>query len=246
MDAEQIRRIVEAALLAADEPLGIGRLTRLFAPGELPEDDPRAAIRAALDALQADTPQRGCELAKVASGYRFQIRQDCAPWVARLFEQRPPRYSRALLETLALIVYRQPATRGDIEAARGVAVSSSIMRTLLERGWIRAVGQREAPGRPTLYGTTPAFLDYFNLASLDELPPMAQIQELVDAQAAAEAAPDVPDVEETPESSTENDARPLAEVVHLPIANRSSRSDSAAAEDVENAERTQDDTGDGQ
>ncbi|MDE0421920.1 MAG: SMC-Scp complex subunit ScpB, partial [Gammaproteobacteria bacterium] len=191
MDAEGIERVIEAVLLAADEPVSIDRMLRLFAPGELPDDNPRGAVRTALDAIGEATAERGFELVRVASGFRFQVRQQYSPWVSRLLDERPPRYSRALLETLALIVYRQPVTRGDIEEIRGVSVSQSIMRTLLERGWIRVVGQRETPGRPALYGTTRTFLDYFNLTSLDDLPPMDEIESLMkpvldDAEAADE------------------------------------------------------------
>ena len=145
----------------------------------------------------------------MASGYRFQVRQEFSPWVSRLFDERPPRYSRALLETLALIVYRQPVTRGDIEQVRGVAVSSSIMRTLSERGWIQAVGQRETPGRPTLYGTTRRFLDDFNLSSLDELPPFEDLQSFVATQG-----------EEALAEGAGDETRPVAEVVQLPIADQ--------------------------
>jgi len=135
----------------------------------------RDAIREALDWLQADCAERGIELQHVASGYRFQVRQELAPWISRLWEERPPRYSRALLETLALIAYRQPITRGEIEAIRGVSVSTNIMKTLQEREWIRVVGHREVPGRPALYGSTRQFLDYFNLKSLDDLPALADL-----------------------------------------------------------------------
>lgn len=179
MPPEQIKRIVEAVLLAAGEALEIDRLVGLFGAGELPEN-PRQAVRDALATLEAEAQQRGYEVVRVASGYRLQVRQEFSAWVNRLFEERSPRYSRALLETLALIVYRQPVTRGDIEQVRGVAVSPSIVRTLLERGWIRAVGQRETPGRPTMYGTTRAFLDYFNLRSLEELPPLGDIKALIE------------------------------------------------------------------
>ena len=148
IEPAHVERIVEAALLAAGEPLNLERLLSLFAKDELPEDDPRGMLRQALAALDAKTEGRAFELAQVASGFRLQVREELAPWVGRLFEQRPPRYSRALLETLALIVYRQPVTRGDIEEVRGVSVSQSIMRTLLDHGWIRAVGQRDTPGRP--------------------------------------------------------------------------------------------------
>ena len=212
MNAEQIKRIVEAALLAADEPLSAERLANVFAQGELPAESPRGAVREALDAINAEAEGHGYELARVASGFRLQVRQELSPWVSRLFDERPPRYSRALLETLALIVYRQPATRGDIEQVRGVAVSPSIMRTLSERGWIRAVGQRETPGRPTMYGTTRAFLDYFSLTSLDDLPPFEDIQALMDAKTSGA----LQDAAEHAEPGA--DPRPLAEVVQLPIA----------------------------
>ena len=217
MDPEQLERIVEAALLAADGPVSIARLVNLFAKGELPDENPHGAVREALDAVTVHAEGRGYELVRVASGFRFQVRQEMSPWVSRLFDERPPRYSRALLETLALIVYRQPVTRGDIEQVRGVAVSPSIMRTLSERGWIHAVGQRETPGRPTLYGTTRKFLDYFNLRSLDELPPFEEIQALMDVDAAPVPEVSVLADEEHAARDEEADARPLAEVVQLPI-----------------------------
>ena len=206
---DQAERIVEAALLAADGPVSILRLANLFTAEDLGERTAQALVRDALDALGRRTVGRGYELVRVASGYRFQVRQEFSPWVSRLFDERPPRYSRALLETLALIVYRQPVTRGDIEQVRGVAVSSSIMRTLSERGWIQAVGQRETPGRPTLYGTTRRFLDDFNLQSLDELPPFEDLQSFVATQG-----------EERPAEPVADETRPLAEVVQLPIADQ--------------------------
>lgn len=224
MKPEQIKRVVEAALLAAGRAVSVDQLGRLFDEGELPEN-PRQALREALAALESEEPQRGFEVVRVASGYRLQVRQELAARVNRLIEERPPRYSRALLETLALIVYRQPVTRGDIEEVRGVAVGPSIMRTLLERGWIRTVGQRETPGRPAMYGTTRAFLDYFNLRSLDELPPLGEIKALIEPALADEPADLAEDEEggtatgpaemaKTPET---NEQRPLAEVVQLPV-----------------------------
>jgi segregation and condensation protein B len=179
LDERRIQNIVEAALLATDAPLTVDRLVKLFEAGELPEDG-RAAVRTALDVLEAAAQDRGCELKRVASGYRYQVRQELSSWVSRLWDEKPPRYSRALLETLALVAYRQPVTRGDIELVRGVAVSQNIMRPLLERGWIRVVGTREVPGRPSMYGTTRAFLDYFNLKSLGELPPLDEIRALIE------------------------------------------------------------------
>lgn len=180
MEEEQICHIIEAALLASDGPLTVANITRLFAEGELDEENATKQIREAIKQLQEQTSDRGVELKRVASGYRYQVRQDLSPWVSRLWDEKPPRYTRALLETLALVAYKQPVTRGDIEQVRGVSVSQSIMRTLVERDWIRIVGQREVPGRPALYGTTKAFLDYFNLKSLDELPPMAEIRALIE------------------------------------------------------------------
>lgn len=180
IDALKLKQIVEAALMAADEPLTVDQLAKLFAHGELDSEAGRAQIRDTLATLEAETEGRGYELKRVASGYRYQVRQELSEWVSRLWDEKPPRYSRALLETLALIAYKQPVTRGDIEAVRGVAVSQNIMRTLLERGWIRVVGQREVPGRPSLYGTTRAFLDYFDLRSLDQLPPLNEIRSMVE------------------------------------------------------------------
>lgn len=180
IDSAKLKQIVEAALLAADEPLTVDRLARLFAHGELDSEEGRQQIRDTLQRLEEEAEGRGYELKRVASGFRYQVRQELSEWISRLWEEKPPRYSRALLETLALIAYRQPVTRGDIEQVRGVAVSQNIMRTLLERGWIRVVGQREVPGRPAMYGTTRAFLDYFNLKSLDQLPPLAEIRSLIE------------------------------------------------------------------
>jgi len=137
-----------------------------------------AEIQVAIDAIAADYQARPVELKQVASGYRFQVRQELSRWVQRLFEEKPPKYSRALLETLAIIAYKQPVTRGDIEDIRGVSVSSGIIQTLLEREWIRVVAHKEVPGRPGLYGTTKQFLDYFNIKSLSELPTLEQIQAL--------------------------------------------------------------------
>ena len=219
MTPERIKLVVEGALFAAREPVSVERLIGLFAKDELPLGGERQAVRAALDAIAAEAEGRAYELARVASGHRFQVRREFSPWVGRLFDERAPRYSRALLETLALIAYRQPTTRGDIEQVRGVAVSPSIMRTLLDRGWIRAVGQRETPGRPTMYGTTRRFLDYFNLRSLDDMPPLAEIKAL------AEPESDDGVVEEQTVDNAQSEPpapapapRALAEVVQLPVA----------------------------
>ena len=175
MKLDKIVRIIEAALLAAGSSLSKERLLELFTEEEKvkPND-----IKAAVEQLQQEAEGRGVELVEVASGYRYQARQEYAEWIARLWEERPARYSRALLETLSLIAYRQPATRSDVEQVRGVGVSSSIIKTLLEREWIRVVGHRDVPGKPALYATTKQFLDYFNLKSLDELPSLSEIKDL--------------------------------------------------------------------
>ena len=175
LDEEHLKYVIEAALLAAGKTLSVEALLKLFNELERPD---RSAVKQALKALQQDYAQRGIEVCEVASGWRIQVRKSFSPWISALWDEKPPRYSRALLETLALIAYRQPITRGEIEEIRGVAVSTNIMRTLLERGWVRVVGHREVPGKPALYGTTRDFLDYFNLKSLDELPALAEIRDL--------------------------------------------------------------------
>ena len=168
-------QILEGALLAAGEPLSVQRMALLFEENERPSNED---IRAAIKSVEERCEDRGYELVQVASGYRFQVRQDLATWVGRLWQERPARYSRALMETLSLIAYRQPITRGEIEEIRGVAVSTNIIKTLLEREWVRVVGHRDVPGRPAMYATTRQFLDYFNLKALDQLPPLAEIKEL--------------------------------------------------------------------
>lgn len=175
MDDIEIKHIVEAALLAAGRPLPIDSLQELFAvKGGGPD---RAAIKNALEALGNDYQGRGIELKEVANGYRVQIRRTMTDWLMPLWEERAPRYTRALLETLALIAYRQPITRAEIEEVRGVVVSTNIIRTLLERGWVRVVGHRDVPGKPAMFGTTREFLDYFGLKKLDELPTLAEIKD---------------------------------------------------------------------
>jgi segregation and condensation protein B len=169
-----LKQIVEGALLAAGGPLTLDHLLGLFPDGERPSKD---VLLDTLSSLERDYQDRGIELAQVAGGYRVQVRAETAPWVARLWEEKPARYSRALLETLALVAYRQPITRGEIEDIRGVAVSTNIVKTLTEREWIRVVGHRDVPGRPALYATTRKFLDYFGLRSLNELPTLAEIRD---------------------------------------------------------------------
>ena len=175
MHSPELKLILEAGLLAAGEPLSLERLQSLFDEGTRPSRD---RLRAALGELAEDYRTRSLELIEVAGGFRFQVRREFSTWVSRLWEERPGRYSRALLETLALIAYRQPVTRGEIEEVRGVGVSTSTIKTLLERRWIKVLGHREVPGRPALYGTTREFLDYFNLKSLSDLPPLADLRDL--------------------------------------------------------------------
>ena len=175
MELPLIQRIVEAAILASNQPLTLVQLYGLF-----PEDQPAppGSIEQAIEALRAASAERGVELIEVASGYRYQVQQDVHAWVARLWTERPTRYTRATLETLALIAYRQPITRGEIEQIRGVAVNSNIIKMLEEREWIRVIGHRDVPGKAALFGTTKTFLDYFNLRSLDQLPPLAELNDI--------------------------------------------------------------------
>jgi segregation and condensation protein B len=174
----KVKMIVEGLLLAAGRPLTLENIGQIFADDdEMPEKSELQEVMAAIDESCND---RGFELKETASGFRFQVKQELSEWVGKLWEERPPRYTRALLETLALVAYRQPLTRGDIEEIRGVGVSSNIVRTLLDREWIRVVGHRDVPGRPAMFATTRQFLDYFNLKSLQELPPLADIKDLVE------------------------------------------------------------------
>ena len=175
MNKEKLKNIIEAALLSSHEPLNPNQLLAMF-DADLEKPD-KAELRAALDRIQQDYEGRGVELKEVASGFRFQVRPDYAEWINRLQEERPQRYSRALLETLAIIAYRQPVTRGEIEEIRGVGISASIIKTLQEREWIRVVGHRDVPGKPELLATTKEFLDYFNLKKLSDLPPLSAIKD---------------------------------------------------------------------
>jgi segregation and condensation protein B len=203
------RNVVEAALLAAGKSLQPSELAQVFAPEERPTE---AALAEILAGLQAEYATRALELAYTASGWRVQIRGDYAAEVSRLWPERPARYSRALLETLALIAYRQPITRGEIELVRGVAVNPNIIKTLLERNWVRVIGTRDVPGRPEILGTTAEFLDYFGLQKLDQLPPLAELKALTELNvqlefAGAAAAPALP----APPSLVESEAEIEAE-----------------------------------
>lgn len=174
-DPKDLASLLEALLLASGKPMSMERMAELFDEAERPAP---ALLRKALEILEKSCKGRAFELKQVASGYRLQVRERFSPWVGRLWEERPQRYSRALLETLVLIAYRQPITRGEIEEIRGVAVNSQIVKTLLEREWVRVVGHRDVPGRPAMFATTRQFLDHFNLKSLDELPPLAVLREM--------------------------------------------------------------------
>jgi len=216
MNESYLRNIIEAALLAAGGPLAVAELTRLFDERMRPSAQ---AVRAALESLAAEYAGRGIELKETASGFRIQVRRELAAEISRLWPERAARYSRALLETLALIAYRQPITRAEIEAVRGVAVNPNIIRTVIERNWVRVVGHRDVPGHPELLGTTRDFLDYFGLRGIDELPPLAAVQTMGDvnlqlalaAEDAAAAAGELPaapvaDISEA-EESREDDER---------------------------------------
>lgn len=215
MDIEYLKRIVEGALLAAGNPLSLNQLNSLFPDDEQPG---HGALREALAALDAEFEGRAIELTEVGSGYRVQIRTDLMPIISELWTEKPPRYSRALLETLAIIAYRQPITRSDIEQIRGVSISSNILRTLQERDWIKVIGHRDVPGRPELLGTTKAFLDYFNLKSLDELPTLAEIKDIENLEPEldfdhSESGPRPSDPETDPDEQTDpqENAEPQAE-----------------------------------
>jgi len=208
-DSESLQRIIEAALLAAGEPLGLTALGALFSDEERPS---AGELGAALSALAADCEGRAIEMVEVASGFRLQIRQNLTLWVSRLWTEKPQRYSRAMLETLSLIAYRQPITRGEIEEVRGVSVHTNIIRTLQERDWIRVIGHRDVPGKPALFGTTRAFLDYFNLASLDDLPTLAEIHDMANPEPELDLEPVVqPEIEPEVQPEIEHEVQPEIE-----------------------------------
>lgn len=189
LDQPTVTRIVEAALMASSQPLTLAQLKSLF-PVEDPAPDD--SVESALQALQADCETRGVELVEVASGWRFQVKADVHPWVARLWTERQTKYTRATLETLALIAYRQPITRGEIEQIRGVTVNSNIIKALEERDWIRSVGHRDVPGKPELLATTKTFLDYFGLKRLDELPPLSELKDIGELEPQLPLEPAIP------------------------------------------------------
>jgi segregation and condensation protein B len=196
----ELKQILEAAMMAAARPLGLQDFANIFDEAERPTQE---EIEQALAEIQNDFDQRPLELKRVASGYRFQVREYFSPWISRLFDERAGRYSRAFLETLAIIAYRQPATRGEIEDIRGVAVSSNIIKTMLERDWIHIVGHKDVPGRPALFATTRHFLDYFNLTSLSELPPLQEFIEALDLSSSDGISDTIPQTV-MPETYTEH------------------------------------------
>lgn len=206
-----LKHIVEALLFASDKPMSLKELQEVFPELEQPQS---ADLEAALLELTEDYQSHSIELKKVASGYRFQVREQMSPWVSRLFEEKPARYSRALLETLAIIAYRQPVTRAEIEDIRGVVVSSNIIRTLMEREWIKIVAHKEVPGRPGLYATTKQFLDHFNLSSLAQLPTLQEIQDLnlplkeaepISQATSEQSETEQSSVQDTPNSETDSE-----------------------------------------
>jgi len=209
MEMQQLKNIVEAALLAAGTPVTVDQLRALFGDESGPE---KQEIRAALKELQAEYEGRGIEIREVASGFRVQVRGNMTQWLSKLWEERPPRYSRALMETLSIIAYRQPVTRGDIEEIRGVSVTSNIIRTLLEREWIKVLGHRDVPGKPAMFGTTRDFLDYFDLKKLDDLPPLAELAQLepVSVQLQLETEEEIAQGE-APADADESSAEDVAE-----------------------------------
>jgi len=219
MSVSSIKNVVEAVLLAAGKPLSVDQLVAVFGDGEKPE---RSEVREVITALQEEYAERCLELVQVASGWRVQVRQEMEPWVSRLTEEKPARYTRALLETLALVAYRQPITRGEIEDIRGVSVSTSIMKTLQEREWVRIVGHRDVPGHPAMYGTTRQFLDYFNLKGLDDLPTLMELRDIDSINAELELALPgeslpLPDEEEEAQAGEEADESADVAVV-VPVA----------------------------
>ncbi|HHQ13957.1 MAG TPA: SMC-Scp complex subunit ScpB [Chromatiales bacterium] len=247
MDKVQLKNIIEAALLAAGRPLSLDELRGLFGGDD--EAPPRQEIRAAVMDLQADYADRAIAVREVASGFRIQVEPSMAPWLSRLWEERPPRYSRALMETLAIIAYRQPVTRGEIEDIRGVTVSTNIIRTLLERAWIRVVGHRDVPGKPEMFGTTRDFLDYFGLKSLDQLPPLAELKDLDALNIQLELPDDSPgagegaDGEAAQAAAGEPEQLATASVASLDQARASAAELSDQAGDDAGDDRNQDDNG---
>lgn len=231
MDDTEIKYFVEAALLAAGRPLSVDQLHALFDTGSAPE---KSEIRRALHELNQEFERRGIAIVEVASGFRVQIKRGMVERLQRLWEERPPRYSRALFETLALIAYRQPITRGEIEEIRGVAVSSNIIRSMLERDWIRVLGHRDVPGRPAMFGTTKTFLDYFSLKKLDDLPPLADLSDWESLRVQL----NLPDV------NPDDDADEMGEVTEFPVLYPEVTADSEIESDLPDIDKVLSDNSD--
>ena len=247
MTLDKLKNILEAILLAADKPMSVQQLDAIFEGDE--ERPTRDDIRKALHDLTDEYAERGFELKQIASGFRIQVKQDFSDWVGRLWEEKPARYTRALLETMSLIAYRQPITRGEIEEVRGVSVSSNIIRTLQEREWIKVLGHKDVPGKPALYGTSREFLDYFNLKSLDDLPTLAEIKDLDKAYpelALVDHHAEVSDSEEGSESEEADvvDADERAEVESDEMDADTEISDDDVAEDAVSVEMESEDVDD--
>ena len=241
MEDSEIKLFIEAALLAAGRPLNADQIQQLFDGRSAPD---KGRIRKAIQALNDDYAERGIHIAEVASGFRVQVRAPMAARLQKLWEERPPRYSRALFETLALVAYRQPITRGEIEEVRGVAVSPNIVRTLMERDWIRVVGHRDVPGRPAMFATTKNFLDYFGLKKLDDLPPLADLSDweslrvqldLPEVDGMEEEAPPPQDIPDVPAIEAEVSDADVEEAVAVAAeaAERVDRAEQAAAGETE-------------
>ncbi len=234
IDRQLLQRIIEGALMASAKAMTVAQLGDLFEEEEQPAKE---EIQAALEDIQSEYRGKGFELKEVSSGYRFQVVQEVSTWVSRLWEEKPQKYSRALLETLALVAYRQPITRGDIEAIRGVAVSSQIMKTLMEHEWVRVVGHKDVPGRPAMYATTRKFLDYFNLKNLDELPTLAEIRDLDSLNSELEFNDAEQSVKEA-EVAAQKDAAVIAHSEQLEVeAEAGERGEEPAAEDQDSPQQ---------
>jgi len=220
MNEQELKNILQAVIMASSTPMTIDKLLAVFPENAQPERD---EIRNALQAIEEDCNDKSFELKQVSSGYRFQVKKDYSDYVSRLWEERPARYSRALLETLALVAYRQPITRAEIEGVRGVSVSSTIMKTLLEREWVKVVGHRDVPGKPAIYATSKNFLDYFNLKSLEDLPPLAELRDLDKINEELELRyPDMPKEEIEEAADADDDDNENTAVVTLESAEESS------------------------
>lgn len=237
MDVERLKTLLEGALLAAGQPLSLTQLNSLFDENEQPG---HGLIRQALAALDAELENRAVELVETGSGYRLQIRQNLMPMVSNLWREKPPRYSRALLETLAIIAYRQPITRGEIEQIRGVSLSANILKTLQERDWIKTVGHRDVPGKPELLGTTKIFLDYFNLKGLDDLPTLAEIRDLDNVEPELELSdPDRPQPEAQTDATTGDPAEGAEPGQETEPPDQHAEPEPAADQPGDNAEETE-------